>query len=66
MLHAESAKAPRVGPRRLLPIALTQMTSRDDNQAPRGTLYIVAVFGGLVVVGWMLMYFVLFLPRSTP
>jgi hypothetical protein len=42
------------------------MTTPDHNQTPRGTLYIVGVFGGLVVVGWMLMYFALFLPRSTP
>ncbi len=33
---------------------------------PRGTLYIVATFGGLVVVGWLLFFFGLFLPRNTP
>jgi hypothetical protein len=34
--------------------------------APRGTVYIVGAFGILVVLGWLLLYFGLFLPRSTP
>jgi len=42
------------------------MTSPDPPDHPRGTLYIVGIFGGLVVVGWLLFFFVLFLPRNTP
>jgi hypothetical protein len=42
------------------------MASRDNSQPPRGTLCIVGVFGGLVVLGWLLLYVGLFLPRSTP
>ena len=38
----------------------------DDAAPPRGTLYIVGGFGVLVVLGWLLFYFGLFLPRSTP
>jgi hypothetical protein len=33
---------------------------------PRGTLLVVGVFGGLVALGWVLLYFGLFLPRATP
>ena len=36
----------------------------DDH--PRGTLAIVGAFGALVVAGWLLLFFGLFLPRSTP
>ena len=32
----------------------------------RGTVLIVAVFGALVVVGWLGFFFGLFLPRNTP
>jgi len=32
---------------------------------PHGTLTIVAVFGVLVVVGWLLLFFGLFVPRGT-
>ena len=32
---------------------------------PRGTVVIVAVFGGLVILGWLLMFFGLFVPRGT-
>jgi len=42
------------------------MTPPQPNDRPRGTLYIVAGFGALVVVGWLLLYFGLFLSRSTP
>jgi hypothetical protein len=37
-----------------------------DSSAPRGTILIVAAFGALVVAGWLLLYFGLFLPRTTP
>ena len=37
-----------------------------DGDAPRGTLYIVGGFGVLLVLGWLLFYFGLFLPRATP
>lgn len=33
---------------------------------PRGTLFIVGAFGAFVVLGWLLFFFGLFLPRSTP
>jgi hypothetical protein len=36
-----------------------------DQIEPRGTLAIVAVFGALVVVGWLLLFFGLFVPRGT-
>jgi hypothetical protein len=36
----------------------------DDH--PRGTLVIVGAFGALVVVGWLLFFFGLFVPRITP
>lgn len=32
---------------------------------PRGTLVIVGVFGMLVVLGWLLLFFGLFVPRGT-
>ena len=38
----------------------------DPAAHPRGTLLIVGIFGGLVVVGWLLFFFGLFLPRNTP
>ena len=47
--------------------AVHPMTLPPDNDAPpRGTLYIVSAFGILVVLGWLLLYFGLFLPRATP
>ncbi len=42
------------------------MTPPEPHDHPRGTFYIVAGFGGLVVVGWLLFFFGLFLPRNTP
>ena len=33
---------------------------------PRGTLVIVGAFGALVVAGWLLFFFGLFVPRITP
>ncbi len=33
--------------------------------SPRGTVVIVSVFGALVVLGWLLMFFGLFVPRGT-
>lgn len=41
-------------------------TPLGDGESPRGTLYIVGGFGALVVLGWLLFYFGLFLPRATP
>ena len=34
-------------------------------QEPRGTLVIVCVFGAFVVLGWLLLFFGLFVPRGT-
>jgi hypothetical protein len=36
-----------------------------DSARPRGTIAIVAIFGTLVVLGWLLMFFGLFVPRGT-
>lgn len=33
---------------------------------PRGTLTIVAVFGALFLLGWLVMYFCMFLQRGAP
>lgn len=37
-----------------------------ETPPPRGTWRIVTAFGALVTVGWLLLYFGLFLPRNTP
>ena len=45
-----------------------QMNSGDEPPGafrPQGTIVIVAVFGALVVLGWLLMFFGLFVPRGT-
>ena len=42
------------------------MPSSDSSDHPRGTVYVVGVFGALVVVGWLLFFFGLYLPRNTP
>lgn len=33
---------------------------------PKGTLVVVGIFGALVALGWLALYFGLFLPRVTP
>jgi hypothetical protein len=33
---------------------------------PLGTLIVVGTFGTLVVLGWLLFFFGLFVPRNTP
>lgn len=45
-----------------------KMDTRDeppDADSPSGTVVIVSVFGALVVLGWLLMFFGLFVPRGT-
>ncbi len=42
------------------------MSTSDSGDHPRGTVYVVGVFGALVVVGWLLFFFGLYLPRNTP
>ena len=42
------------------------MVENSPSESPRGTLYIVAIFGAAVVAGWLALFFGLFLPRSTP
>ena len=44
------------------------MTDQDGppSAPPHGTLVIVGAFGALVVVGWLLFFFALFVPRITP
>ena len=44
------------------------MVPSDDPsgaETPRGTVVIVSVFGALLVLGWLLMFFGLFVPRGT-
>jgi Cytochrome c oxidase subunit IIa family len=38
----------------------------EDFGHPRGTLAIVAVFGALFLLGWLTMYFYMFLQRGAP
>lgn len=33
---------------------------------PKGTLYVVGIFGALVALGWLALYVGLFLTRVTP
>jgi hypothetical protein len=44
---------------------ITESTDPPPVHEPRGTLYIVSAFGILVVVGWLLLFFGLFVPRGT-
>lgn len=37
-----------------------------DSESPRGTVVIVFTFGALVVVGWLLLFFGVFVPRGLP
>jgi hypothetical protein len=36
----------------------------EDRQHPIGTLAIVGAYGALFVLGWLLVYFFLYLPRG--
>jgi hypothetical protein len=36
------------------------------DRVPSGAMTIVAIFGALVVVGWLALYFGLFMPRVSP
>ena len=40
--------------------------SGPDADHPRGTLVIVGAFAALLVAGWLLFFFGLFVPRITP
>jgi hypothetical protein len=44
---------------------MTDLPGPAPHEGPRGTIVIVAVFGGLVVLGWLLLFFGLFVPRGT-
>jgi hypothetical protein len=49
-----------------VPAAVTESDRpQATDHAPQGTLTIVAVFGAFVVVGWLLLFFGLFVPRGT-
>ena len=37
---------------------------RDIGQHPRGTLAIIALYGVIFVLGWLAMFFFVFLPRG--
>ena len=41
-------------------------TAVKDEQHPRGTLAIVAVFGLLFALGWLAMFLLVFLRRGAP
>ena len=38
----------------------------EDLGHPKGTLAIVLIYGALFALGWILLYFVEFIPRGTP
>jgi len=42
------------------------MAESNDVGHPRGTLAIVFVFGALFAVGWLAVYFFLFISRGAP
>jgi hypothetical protein len=42
------------------------MSDPDDPGHPRGTLAVVAIFGLLFALAWLLMYVFLFLERGAP
>jgi len=44
---------------------MTEPSDHEPLHEPRGTLIIVSVFGALVVLGWLLFFFGLFVPRGT-
>jgi hypothetical protein len=44
---------------------MTESPEPNGGFEPRGTLAIVSIFGALVVVGWLLLFFGLFVPRGT-
>ena len=57
-----AAKNPCLNHSRVGVIVCPRMEPEDH---PRGTLLIVSIFGALVVLGWLLMFFGLFVPRGT-
>jgi len=42
------------------------MTDPDNFGHPRGTLAIVSVFGLLFALGWLAVYFLVFISRGAP
>jgi hypothetical protein len=38
----------------------------QDEESPRGTVVIVFTFGALLLVGWLLLFFGVFVPRGLP
>lgn len=40
-------------------------TPVDVGSHPKGTLAIVAIYGALFVLGWLVLYFFVFVPRGT-
>jgi hypothetical protein len=38
----------------------------QDEESPRGTVAIVFTFGALLLVGWLLLFFGVFVPRGLP
>jgi hypothetical protein len=44
---------------------MTTLKPPAEDDGPRGTVVIVAIFGGLLVLGWLALFFGLFVPRGT-
>ena len=42
------------------------MPEPNDSEHPRGTLAIVVVFGALFALGWLAVYFFVFIARGAP
>lgn len=44
---------------------MSEPSEQEPLHEPQGTLIIVSVFGAFVVLGWLLLFFGLFVPRGT-
>jgi len=44
---------------------MTTSGAEPPDDGPRGTVVIVAIFGALLVFGWLAFFFGLFVPRGT-
>lgn len=45
---------------------MSEHQGRESDEGPRGTIVIVSIFGALVVLGWLALFFGVFVPRGTP
>jgi len=44
---------------------MAESSDQEPLHEPQGTLIIVSVFGALFLLGWLLLFFGLFVPRGT-